>query len=253
MQASIPVQPDSLHLDALIAKLKDHSESELLIEHLQTAHAYLRGAMPEEYAHNLELARRACDAVSERSLAGEVKDAINGLLHGLHPAASAHWRHRSRLGSEAASGHRSPASTAKGLTEFFHGSDSSLGIFYPKKHVVAVFPSLPIAETARELLSSKGFRIWEVIALPGYEVQDFLVELRENHSLGAELMMQFSRLLGTEAGLVDCYVEWARQGAGFLIAYSPTDTQAEGIADLLKPFAPLAMHWFMAGYIRHLQ
>src|SRR5580658_1514508 len=117
MQPSVPIQPDSLQLDALIAKLKDNGESELLIEHLQTAHAYLHGAMPEEYAHNLELARGACDAVSHKPLAGEARGAIDGLLHGLHPAASPHWRHRSS--SESGS----PAATAKGLGKFFHGTD----------------------------------------------------------------------------------------------------------------------------------
>jgi len=247
MYPSVPVQPDSLQLDALIAKLKDNGESELLIEHLQTAHAYLHGAMPEEYAHNLELARGASGVVSHKPLAGEVKDAIDGLLHGLHPATPSHWRHHSSLESQA------PAATAKGLGRFFHGTDSSLGIFYPKKHVVAVFPSFHFAETARDLLSASGLRIWEVIAVPGYEVDEFFVEIREHHSLWAALMMHFSRLLDTEAGLVDRYGQWARRGAGFVVAYSPTDAQAEGITELLKPLDPLAMHWFMAGSIRHLQ
>jgi hypothetical protein len=234
-------------LDVLIAKLKSNGESELLIEHLQTAHAYLHGAMPEEYAHNLELARGASGAMSHKSLANEAKDAIDGLLYGRHPAAPPYWRHRSK------SPHQPPAATAKGLGKFFHGTDSSLGIFYPKRHVVAVFPSFHLAETARDLLSASGFRMWGVIALPGYEVEEFFIELREHHSLWADLMMHFSRLLDTEAGLVDRYGQWARRGAGFVVAYSPTDTQAEGIAELLKPLDPLAMHWFMAGSIRHLQ
>ncbi len=246
MQPSVLLQPDSLQLDALIAKLKRTGESELLVEHLQTAHAYLRGAMREECAHNLELAREASGNVSNKVLEGEVKAAISGVLEGLHPSVPAHWQHR------FTSGHTSQPSTAKGLDRFFHGADSSLGIFYPKKHVVAVFSSFHLAETARDVLSHAGFRMWEVIAVPGYDVDEFLAQLREHHSLWAELMTQCSRLLDTEAGLVDCYSQWARLGAGFLIAYSPTQTQAEGIFELLKPINPLAAHWFMAGYIQHL-
>jgi hypothetical protein len=65
-------------------------------------------------------------------------------------------------------------------------------------------------------------------------------------------MAQFSRLLDTEAPMVDQYGRWAHQGAGFLIAYSPTQTQAEEIFELLKPRNPMAVHWFMPRYIRHL-
>jgi hypothetical protein len=246
MQPSVPLQPDSLQLDALIAKLKDNGESELLIEHLQTAHAYLHGAMPRECAHNLELAHGASGAVTDKALEGEVKNAITDLLDGLHPSVAMHLRHRWR--SEQVS---QPA-TAKGLGKFFGGADLSLGIFYPKKHVVAVFSSFHHAEAARDVLSHAGFRLWEVIAVPGHQVDEFLVDLREHHSLWAELMVQFSRLLDTEAPLVDHYGQWARRGSGFLVAYSPTQAQAEEIFELLMPLHPMAMHWFMPGYIRHL-
>jgi hypothetical protein len=239
-------QSESAQLDELIAKLKRTGQNDLLIEHLQTAHAYLHGAMPEECAHNLEMAREASGALPVKSLAGEVQHTIDGLLHDLHPFPPAHWRHHTGLSS------RGPRATAQGLTEFFHGSDLSLGIFYPKKHVVAVFHSYAAAQSAHEILSANGFRLWEVISIPGSEVEEFIEQTREHHSLWADLMMQFSRLLDTEAGLVDRYRRWARRGAAFLVAYSPTEEQAEGICELLEPLDPAAVHWFAAGYIRHL-
>ncbi len=244
MQPYIPVQPDSVHLDALIARLKDEGESELLIEHLQTASAYLHGAMPGECSHNLEMAHEMCGGVHAKSLEGELKDTIAELLHDLHPALPVHWWHRSLSGA--------PPPTAQGLREFFHGGDSSLGIFYPRKHVMAVFRSFHKAEAARDLLRADGLRPGEVIATPGCEAAGFFAELRGQHSFWSELMMHLSRLLDTEAGLVDRYAKWARRGSGFLAVYCPTDTQAEELAEILRPLNPVAMHWFTAGYIRHL-
>jgi hypothetical protein len=246
MQSSIPVQPDFVWLDSLITKLRSNGGNELLVEHLQTAHAYLHGGMPGECTHNLEMAREASGALSDRALEGEVKDAIAEFLEGLHPPVPQHWRHRLKAQSGA------PSATAKGLDQFFDGDDLSLGIFYPKKHVVAVFPSFHDAEAARDLLSHAGFRIWEVIAVPGHQVDEFLSELQEHHSLWAELMVHFSRLLDTEAPMVDRYGQWARRGSGFLVAYSPTQAQAEEIFEYLQPLNPTAVHWFMPSFIRHL-
>jgi hypothetical protein len=67
MLTSAQIQPQSAHMDALIEKLKRTGEGELLIEHLQTAHAYLLGAMPAECEHNLELARDAAREFSART------------------------------------------------------------------------------------------------------------------------------------------------------------------------------------------
>lgn len=248
MQPTIPTAPtpaNSVHLDSVIAKLKGQGESELLIEHLQCASACLQGAMTEECAHNLEMAQEIAKGVHTKSLAGEVRETITELLHELHPPASAHWKHRA---SETATS--SP--TASGLRNFFHGDDSSLGNFYPKKHVVAVFKSFHQAEAARDMLRAHGLHTGEVIAAPGYEMDEFFADLRAHHSLWSQLALQISRLLDTEAGLVDRYGKWARRGAGFLAAYSPTDEQAEELGELIRPFKPVAMHCFMAGSIRHL-
>lgn len=245
-QQALTSAGDSAQLDALIAKVKGGGDSELLVEHLQTAHAYLQGAMPEECVHNLEMASEAAAALSARSLAGEVRQTVAAVLHDLHPFPPAHWRHHA--GSRA----HGPSATAEGLAEFFHGAELSLGILYPKKHVIAVFGSYIPAQSARVVLSAAGLRPGEVIAVPGAEMQQFIEDARQHQSLWGGLMMRVSRVLDTEAGLVDRYSIWARRGAAFLVAYSPTQAQAEEISDLLKPLYPVAVHWFATGYIRRL-
>jgi hypothetical protein len=247
MLTLMQIQPESAHLDALIAKLKSSGEGELLVEHLQTAHAYLLGAMPVECAHNLELARHAAGALSAKPLQDEVNEVVASLLRALHSSASASRRGFDRPGS----GHTPPA-TAKGLADFFHGADTSFGIFYPKKHVVAVFSSFDQAQAGYQVLSNLGFRIWEIVVVRGEEVERFLEEIRFHRALWDELVAEISRLLDTEVNLVDRYVHWARHGHGFLVVRSPNSDAAERVSELLDPLDPVAMHWFMSGYIRHL-
>jgi hypothetical protein len=246
MQLSTQILPESAHLDALIAKLKGSGEGELLVEHLQTAHAYLHGAMPRECAHNLELALQASDALSARPLQDEVKEAIAGLLQALD-SPRPHQREFPRPSRI----HVQPA-TAERFGTFLHGADASFGIFYPKKHLVAVFPSCDLAQAAHQSLSGAGFRLWEIIVVSGQEVERYLEEMRAHRALWDELVAEVSRLLDTEASLVDRYAYWARHGYGFLVVRSPNSDAAEKIAGFLEPFHPVAMHWFMSGYIRHL-
>jgi hypothetical protein len=61
-----------------------------------------------------------------------------------------------------------------------------------------------------------------------------------------------SRLLDTEINLVEHYAQSAKYGYGFLVVRSPDSDAAEQIAEILDSLDPVAMHWFMSGYIRHL-
>jgi hypothetical protein len=65
-------------------------------------------------------------------------------------------------------------------------------------------------------------------------------------------MTHLSRFFGTEASLVDHYEQWAKRGAGFLAVYSSAESDATGIAGLLGPHKPMAAHWFMPAFIRHM-
>jgi hypothetical protein len=243
------VQPETAHLDALIAKLKKSGEHDHLhlVEHLQTAHAYLLGAMPMECCHNLELANQSLDMVSDKPLRDEARETIAGLLRGVNCSQQAQ-----HSGLHQASAAQAPPMTAKGVAEFFHGDETSFGIFYPKKHVVAVFTSFDEAQAAYRVLSGSGFRLWEIIAVSGAEVERFLEEIRMNRTLWDELVKEVSRFLDTEINLVERYGRWAHERYGFLVARSSTSAAAEKVAELLYPLNPVAMHWFMSGYIRHL-
>ncbi len=247
MLTSAQMRNETAHLDALIAKLKGAGEGQLLVEHLQTAHAYLHGAMPMECVHNLELARNASRSLSSKPLRDEVNAAIDELVMTLDSSA--------KTGPSAVprpvSGHVPPVS-AKGLSDFFQGDDTSFGIFYPKKHVVAVFLSFEQAQAGYKALSGAGFRSWEIVAVSGAEVASFLEEIRFHRALWDELVAEISRLLDTEINLVEHYALWAKHGHGFLVARSPDSETAEKVARILDPLDPIAMHWFMSGYIRHL-
>jgi len=248
MLTSTQIDPQWAHLDALIEKLKSSGEDRRhVVEHLQTAHAYLHGAMPMECEHNLELARRAAAALPATPLHAEVNEVVTTLLQAMHSTAPAN-----HPGSARPTASQAHPVTAKALSDFFHGAETSFGIFYPKKHTVAVFSSFDRAQAGYQVLAGVGFRMWEIIAVRGEEVERFLEEIRFHRALWDELVAEISRILDTEINLVDRYAQWARQGFGFLVVRTVNGDAAERVASLLQPLDPVAMHWFMAGYIRHL-
>ena len=73
--------------DSLIEKMKASGDQEydLMVEHLETAHAYCLGAMGVECTHNLQLAQRASERLSGKPLQHELQQAITTLLHDLPP------------------------------------------------------------------------------------------------------------------------------------------------------------------------
>ncbi len=116
----------------------------------------------------------------------------------------------------------------------------------------AVFFPYEQAQAGYRALSGAGFRLWEIVAVSGAEVASFLEEIRFHRALWDELVTEISRLLDTEINLVEHYAQWAKHGYGFLAARSPDSETAEKVAGILDPLDPVAMHWFMSGYIRHL-
>jgi len=239
----------SAHLEGLIHRLRniDDPQRDLLIEHLTTACAYLVGGMPQEYDCNLRLAAEAAATLSDKTLRREVGDAISELLASAHPAKRQEtWRHHEDVT------HRPSTSVRPNLYSFFHGADHSFGVFYPKKHIVAVLQSYQLAEAARQQLTRAGFADHEVLAVSGGDVAQFLNHLQSDAGLWGELMTAVSRFIDTEACLVDRYAYWAKQGAGFLVVYCPIEAEVTRTAELLQPFEPLAAQWYTASYIRHL-
>jgi hypothetical protein len=246
-----PSKIESARFDALLSRLneaaedKDRGEVALLVEHLETAHAYLHGGMPLECVVNLELARQSAMGLSNRSLREECKRSIDGMLDRLAATntppvhAPDPWLPRT-----AATPQSEPSISALELTGYFHGSGLKLGAFYPNKHLVAVFDSFELASRGRQRLCHVGFDSKLVLAASGEEFGKFLEDLRISRSLTATVMTQVSRLLDTEAGLVDQYAEWARLGSGFLVVFSPTEASAWQISSILFDLNPQAEHWF---------
>jgi hypothetical protein len=69
-------------LDGFIGKLKNSSGGDvksMLIEHLETANAYVRGDMPDECSVNLDMARESASDLSEAPLRQEAIEMIDRL------------------------------------------------------------------------------------------------------------------------------------------------------------------------------
>jgi len=218
-------------LSAVIAKLKATGDADyrLLVEHLETACSYLLGAMPGEATLNLKLAQQCRPG---KPVPGELDETIAKILNGLSS--------RRMMGD------------SREVSAFFQRAGVSFGIFYPTKHVVAVFPSLEAAQAGHQALASAVFRMWETIVVTGEEAEKFLEELRTHEPLWTGLMTEVSKLPRQEANVVDRYAYLAHTGAAFLVAYAPDEAEAEKVSQILEPLHPDAMHWFMPGYIRHL-
>ena len=134
-------------------------------------------------------------------------------------------------------------------TTLFEGSETSFGVFYPKKYIIVTFPSLENALSAKSKLRTAGVRSGEVQAVSGEEMLAFFHDLHVRTGLLGDLMTEFSRLIGTEASFFDRDVWEARHGAGFLAVPCLSELEANRIRELLTPFDPSAMQWYRMGAV----
>ena len=130
------------------------------------------------------------------------------------------------------------------LSTLFKGSETWLGVFYPKRYIIATFPSFDNAISAKQALRATGFRSDEVRAVSGGEMLHFFRDLRVRTGFLGDLMTEFSRFIGTEASFFDRDIWEARHGAGFLAVHCSTEQEAEHIRELLTPLHPAAMQWY---------
>lgn len=138
------------------------------------------------------------------------------------------------------------------LSTFFKESDRCLGVFYPKHYILATFPSFAAAKQASLALRKAGFGEDEILAVPGSEALRFFEAVHDQAGLWGGLMTEVSRFFNTEAAFVDEDVERARDGAGFLAVHSPTEHESILVREIVVPFAPIAMHWYLPGAIQSL-
>ena len=135
------------------------------------------------------------------------------------------------------------------LTEFFHGSDTRLGVFYPTHYLVAVFPNPQLAAQAVSKLRNAGFSQSEAIATDGSAV----IELdKEETGLASYVMQSISRLIGTEQMFTDHDLDHARHGAGFVAVHCETEESKKSAWKVLQAQDPLDARYYAAGAIEHL-
>ena len=149
---------------------------------------------------------------------------------------------------------REPASTkgASTLRKFFNVSDTSFGIFYPNRFIVASLPSFDSARGAESALREAGFTSDEVVAATGLEMLQFFEDLRLRAGLWSGLMEVLSLALGTEATFVVQDSEQARADAAFLAIYDPREAETEHICKLVAPWRPISMRRYAMGSIETL-
>src|SRR5437870_9209170 len=130
------------------------------------------------------------------------------------------------------------------LSSFFKGSETHLGVFYPRHYLVAVFRDLDTARATEKILLSRGFASEDVAAVPGAEMAS---EHARNNSFAAMFMQGLSRLFQTEETYTDHDVELALQGAAFLMVYCPSEERKKQAWMLIEPTRPLmARHYALA-------
>ena len=144
---------DRKRLDDMIATLERSAQCDLLIEHLHSARVYLLSAMPEEFVVALELAKTSLHTVHDGRLRHAMSADLANLLdemslHEILPVGEPRHHSHSRI--------RELASTegATTLQTFFNVSDTSFGIFYPNRFIVASLPSFELARGAEKCVAT---------------------------------------------------------------------------------------------------
>lgn len=242
---------DLRRIDEMLAVLERSGQTDLMIEHLHSARTYLLGAMPEEYLIGLESAKSALNTVTDRNLRSALGETIANLLAEMSrhvELLTTEPRHHQHLRN-----HQPPPTGATSiLWNFFNVSDTSLGIFYPKRFILAIFPSFDSAKSAEGVLRDASFAPDEVCAATGVEMLQFFEDLRLRSGIWGGLMGALSRGLGTEAAFVEQDSKYARTGAGFLAVYDPLEAECVRIRELVAPLGPISMRRYATGSIETL-
>ena len=138
------------------------------------------------------------------------------------------------------------------LATLFKGSETWLGVFYPRKYIIATFPCFDTAVIGKQSLQAAGLRRDQIRAVSGGEMLHFFREMQVRTGLLGDLMTEFSRFMGTEASFFDRDVWEARHGAGFLAVHCSTEKEADYICQQLTPLRPVSMEWYRVGAVQSL-
>jgi hypothetical protein len=135
------------------------------------------------------------------------------------------------------------------LAAFFKGSDTRLGLFYPEHCLIAIFPDLALAETARGKLRGAGFSEEEALATSG---ADLVKLVDEESGIFTFLMTELSRFFDTEAVYTDRDLADAKRGAAVLAVHCPDERTKKSAWQIIEPTTPLAARYYGTGGIEHL-
>src|SRR5579864_6414582 len=122
------------------------------------------------------------------------------------------------------------------LADFFNGTDTTLGIFYPTHHLVAVLPSHEAANRCLDKLRGAGFIGSDAIAADGNAVLQLAAT---EERLGGLIMQALSRFFSTEQKFTDHDLQHAREGAGFLAVRCATDERKDTAWAIVRADDPL--------------
>ena len=137
----------------------------------------------------------------------------------------------------------------KDLAEFFHDSDFTFGVFYPRHCLTAGFSTFSAAEHAEMALQPNDFQASESIAVSGRDVIEFE---RHRTTVLSILMGAVSRFFKTEQSFNDLDLELARHGAGFLIVRCPDENKKNKAWQVIKRENPVDARYYGLGGIEHL-
>lgn len=105
---------------------------------------------------------------------------------------------------------------------------TSFGVFSPTGYVLMVFADDAGAEQARRALLQHGFADNDVTHYNRNEVMKEFEESEEH----ADDPVQ----IGQDVDKVDRYVEYAKQGCGFLVVRAPEEEKSKLAVDTVRPF-----------------
>jgi hypothetical protein len=95
----------------------------------------------------------------------------------------------------------------------------SFGVFSPKGSVVMVFPDEVSAEKARQALVQNGFSEENVTH---YDRKEIMKEFDKSEEHASDPVQ-----IGQEVAKVDVYLDYAKEGCGFLVVRAPRDEQTQ--------------------------
>jgi len=242
-------QADLARIDRLITEVaqSDDPQTELLVEHLQSARVYLLGAMPDEYQFSLVAANDVAAGLRNTSMRDALTRELAVLREHILVAVPPHGGTSTDSLDTPQSGEQYNKSE---LYRFFHGAPTTLGVFYPTHYIFGSFPSLEGSKNAAHALRAAGYG--KVVATSAAETLRFMNEIRGDVGLWGVMMASISRFIGTEEAFADKDVAEARIGAGFLAVYCPRQEEADHIRDLALPFDPLTMQLYLPDGIQTL-